>query len=1142
MKKHLINLKNRLPEKQNFMVFKILGAMLLVFAINFSSVTAGEGLLSERIQLRVDNVTLKDALKEIEKQSEFTFLYNDASINVNQTISVSAAELSIKDLLDEVLDDKGINYTIIDNQIVLTKAIKFQEDKVTVSGKVTDSESGEGLPGVTVVEKGTSNGTITDLDGNYTLSVSAEASLLISYVGYVTEEILVAGQTTIDLGLIPDIISLEDVVVIGYGTVKKSDLTGAVASVSSEELNQSAVIGVDQALQGRTAGVSVTSNSGTPGGATQVMIRGMGTITDPNPLFVVDGMPMSAADVGVLNPGDIESTEILKDASAAAIYGTRAANGVVMITTKKGSADKSSITYDMYEGVQVVGKKIDLLSGDQYLALRDTMGIASEVAETNTDWQDEIFRKAAIRKHQLTFLGGSENLQYAVMGSYYKQEGIVKNTDYERYTFRVNTSANIKPWLTVGENISFVHSTQNRVLEQNEWVSVIIAALTNDPAIPVYLPDSVRADIANPYSHYTGATRSNTINPVGAIDRTHNVTKTNKLLGNVFADLKPVKWLTLRTSLGAEITKLQNEQFFPEYYETDPISRPVNNLVKGNFDTDHLVWENTITFNKTFAEKHSLTVLGGYTRENTKYRMLVYNGADVPTDPELWYISNAAGEVNVQDITGGTFEGLSVDPAAPYDNALVSYIGRIIYSYDNLVDFTGSIRRDGSSRFTGADKWAIFPSFAAGLKISEFDFFQNVGVINFFKVRFGWGKLGNQNIPDYAAYTSIDPDMDYTFGLYGNQIAYIGGAPTSIGNKNLFWEETEMTNIGLDINFLENKIALNADIYQRKTKDMLAAVPIPIVVGVANAPYVNTGEVENKGIELNLIYKDKYGDFSYTVSGNIGFMKNEVTKLPVDIRSGSFLDTQWAANTSEGQPIASFYGYVTDGYWQNDEEIQAANDRAIAAGHNYFDTQRTSPGDVKFVDINNDSVINDLDRTFIGSPHPKFTYGISIDLKYKFVDLKIFGQGVSGNDLFYGPMIYHESSVGDYNMSTTMLDYWQKEGDNTAVPRLDRRNENNNMRFSDRYICDGSYFRIKNLQLGFTLPQEWTRTALIENCRIYFAAQNLLTISSYRGFDPEIGRGNDNLETGDSGILDIGIDRGFYPLAKSYMIGLTLTF
>ncbi|MGD2035753.1 MAG: TonB-dependent receptor, partial [Bacteroidales bacterium] len=1082
-----------------------------------------------------DNVTLKDALKEIEKQSDFTFLYNDASINVNQTVTVSANELSIKELLDEVLDNKGIRYTIIDNQIVLTKAVDLMQENITISGQITDSESGEGLPGVTIVEKGTNNGTITDLDGNYSLSVAENASIIVSYVGYVTEEIPVGGQTSINLALIPDIISLDDVVVIGYGTVKKSDLTGAVASVSAEELQQSAVSGVDEALQGRTAGINVTSNSGSPGAAPSVRIRGIGTLTTPDPFFVIDGIPVSASEAGALNPGDIESIEILKDASAAAIYGARAANGVVLITTKKGKAGTSVVSFDAYTGVQSLAKKYELTNQREFITVRNEL--QSEENQENpdslpsTDWQDEIFRKAKISNYQLSFLGGSENTQYALIGSYYNQEGIIKGTDYERYSIRLNTSSEIKPWLRVGENASYVFSNRNYVPEQDEYISVVVTALNMDPATPVYNEDG----------EPSAGIRNNIKNPVGALERDERLQISNKLLGNFFVEIQPVKWLTFRTTGGTELTRMKDNSFFREYNESSTYFLTENQLSRFNREYTTLIWENTLTFNKTFAEKHNFQVLAGYSTQSNKYRYNWLVSSNVPEEEDIRFISNAADPTSIvgADIAAN-LGGIDNPEPLIYDAYLISYLGRIMYNYGGLLDVHASIRRDGSSKFGEDNKWGIFPSFAAGFKLSELSFIKNLDFINFLKIRAGWGQLGNQEVGDYRAYTEIRDALNYNFGPGGEQVTQPGGAPTSIGNRDLKWEATEMTNFGLDFYMFDNKLGFNLDYFIRNTKDMLIEVPIPGLTGVQEAPLVNKGSLRNSGLELNATFKNKMGDFSYEVGGNIAFIKNEVTDLGSEdnyFQSGVFRASNYISRTAEGEPVASYYGYVTDGLWQTQAEIDQANQRAReTAGDNsiYYDTEYTSPGDIKFKDINGDDRITSDDRTYIGNPNPDFTYGINIKLVYKIFDLVVFGYGVHGNEIFQSLIFYHESPNAYWNLSSDMLNHWTPENTNTTVPRLDQYNQNNNLRLSDRYVKDGSYFRIKNLQIGVSLPDNITDMLKIERLRIYFAAQNLLTFSKYTGYDPEIGTGGE--------VLDIGIDRGFYPIARSYMVGINLSF
>lgn len=1151
-------LSKSLTMRSNRALLKIIGSLFLLLALSFSPVLAGENFLSEKIQLKVDNVSLKDALKEIERQSTFTFLYNDALIDVNQTLSISSKEQSVKELLDQILTKRGINYTIIENQIVLTKAAaKMQDNKRTITGKIFDSESKQALPGVPILIKGTTSGTVTDLDGNFTLSVTEDAILSITYVGYVTEEIPVVNRTDFSIGLVPDIINLEDVVVIGYGTIKKSDITGAVASVSAEQLQQAAVSGVDQALQGRTAGVAVTSNSGSPGTAPTIRIRGTATINNADPLFVVDGIPIPASEVGNLNPGDIERTEILKDASSSAIYGARAANGVVLITTKRGKEGTSSVNFDGYVGVQSLARKYEIMNAQDFISIRNAAGNPKEDSSMvkNTDWQDEIFRKAKIRSYQLSFAGGSEKSQYALIGSYYNQEGIIKGTDYERYTFRLNTATDIKKWLKVGENISYNYSLRNILNENDEYSSTVVSAINMDPATPVYVQNPDSGNITDPYSNYSAAVRNNINNPVGLIERNNNKIKNTSLMGNVFTDIKPFEWLTYRLSLGSEWSNYDEEVYLPAFTESVSNLRINNQLIKGNFNYKTMIWENTLTFHKVMAEKHDLTLLVGYSQQSNALDYNVRSITNVPEISELRYFNHSS---NLSSLVYRDYEFLYTDfPALgnsvirdlsvfndgivrPYEDITISYLGRMLYTYNGKYDLHASIRRDGSSKFGSNKQWGWFPSFAAGWKISEEEFMKDLSFISFLKLRFGWGTLGNQEAPPYAVYTPIQGSLNYTTGTYPNQNTIPGGAPTSIKNEDIAWATVKMINYGVDLNLFENKINLNADYFVKTTTDMLVAAPIPGVTGVQTPPTVNKGSVENRGLELNLILKSKLGDFSYEIGGNIGFVKNKVVKLGAEgdaINGGSFRATTFISRTEKDQPIASFYGYKTDGLWQSQEEIDAANQLAKETSGDpkaYYDSRFTSPGDVKFVDLNGDNTITAEDRDFIGSPHPDITYGINISLKYKIFDFTLFGQGVKGNEVVQALIYYNQSPNGYWNMDPAMKDYWTPTNTNTSIPRLDMRSSNNNLRFSDRYIKDGSFFRIKNIQFGINLPSEICNMIKVEKVRFYLAAQNLKTWTKYKGFDPEIGTGNSN--------LDIGIDRGNYPIAKSYMVGLNFTF
>jgi len=1025
--------------------------------------------------------------------------------------------------------------------LTFTNGWASEQSKKTITGTISDSDSGEKLPGATIMEKGTTNGTISDVDGNFTLSVDDNGTLSISYVSYKSQEIAVAGKTKFSILLEPDMVGVEDVVVIGYGTVKKSDLTGAVASIAAEDIRSNIGSGIDQALQGRTAGVSVTSNSGTPGASPTVRIRGMGTITNPNPFYVIDGIPVSAESVGLLNPGDIESMEVLKDASAAAIYGARAANGVVLITTRRAKMGSSNIMVDAYSGIQTVAKKYDIMNAKDWVTYRNAAGQPWMDSSTvhQTDWQDEIFREAKVNSMQISFLNGTEKINSAVIGSYFKQEGIIKGSDYERFTARVNTSSKLKPWLTVGENIGFTHANQNIIPEQNDWSSVAIQALVMDPTTPVY----------NANGTHSGAILNNITNPVGLIERNHNVLKTEQLLGNVFVEIKPVSWLTFKSSVSTEINHYDNEQYAPVFVESGTVQNTVSNLENGNFKYNSLLFEQLLTFQKKFNDKHDVQFLMGYTNQQSSYRLNMRSISGVPESSDLWMISNGdASTLIYEDVASSLAGYLPLNLSGlPYDASMTSYLARLLYSYSNKYDLTASVRRDGSSKFGSANRWGNFPSFALGWKISEEPFFPKNSILNFAKLRAGWGMLGNQEIGDYGSYTNVVYGFNATFGAYGSQARYPGGAPTGFANAGIKWEETMQTNIGLDAYLFNSKLNLNFDYFTRLTNDMLAQVPVPGFTGIQVAPFVNSGSVSNKGWELNVSFRERENDFKYEFGFNMGSVKNNVEALGSDksiINSASYRAKDYISRTEVGMPIACFYGYVIEGIYQNQEEIDAKNkysQEITGKPKGVYDSRKAQPGDFIYKDLNGDGVITDKDRDYIGSPHPDLTYGVNAKFEYKGFDLSIFGQGVYGNEIFMATMYYLQSPDGYWNLLNSANNYWRKEGDDTGLPRLGLSEEN--MRFSKRYVKDGSFFRIKNVQLGYTLPKKIAAKAGVENVHVYLSGQNLICFSKYEGFDPEIGTGrNQGSSINQRGLLDMGIDRGMYPIAKSISIGLNLTF
>jgi len=1145
MKKHLSNPKKLMNERYGNSVLRVLGLVTLMVTMNFSSFAVNKNLLSERVQLQVDNVTLKDALKEIERQSEFTFLYNDASIDVNQVISVNTDKLSVNEILDAILRDKGIDYTIIDNQIVLTRASVSLQEKKTVTGTITDSDSGTGLPGVTILEKGTSNGTITDLDGNFILSVADNAVLVISYVGYVTEEIGVAGMTRVNVTMVPDIISLEDVVVIGYGTVRKSDLTGAVAKVDESLMAKTPAPDLNQALQGKTSGVYITSNSGAPGSGTTVRIRGIGTITNSDPLYVVDGVFLSPNEVNFLNPEDIESLQILKDASATAIYGSRGANGVVLITTKNGEKGISNVQVSYYQGVNSHMNLLDMCDADEFATITyridhpeslDTILSAPDTVG-NTDWFNQVFRQAQVRNVYFSATSGNERSSYHFSASYLDQEGIIINSGFKRLNLKLNSKHEIKQW-TFGQQIMYNNSNMAVVPENEEYTSVIGNAISVDPYSVPFITDENGERNWGPslYSNYQNPVATTEI---GRIDFLENRISggrydllQNRFFGTFYAQVKPWKFLTLKSQVGGKLNFDKYEMFREQYYIETNDYNPLSVLYNRFVNIKYWNWENTATFDHTFGEIHHLTFMVGTTAENMKYTWIEAQnnaGRGLENDvPELRYFVYYT--VDTSDAISGS----------GYESSLISYLGRLNYSLKDRYFITMSVRRDGSSKFGtsyeknvfNSGRWATFPSFAFMWKASNEPFFPQNDVLNSLKIRYGYGLTGNQNIGYYAYSATIDPQYArYIFDQSNNTIA-TGAFPYRGANAALHWETTKQHNLGLDAGFFKEKLTLSTDFFIRKTEDMLSQPEIPMTVGLADAPYQNIGTVNNTGVELSLAYRQIFGDFSFNVGGNVTYIKNEVTSLedPVLAEDGFGDNDDAFVRIEEGYPIGYFYGYVTDGLFQNWQEVNQSGQPGAA------------PGDVRFVDLDGDGVISSTDRTMIGNPIPKWTFGLNGQFNYKWFDLSLFFQGTYGNDVFF-PWIrwIYDGTVNGRNYHIDVLDAWTLENNDTDIPRLNSTS-NENLRWSDLMIFDGSYLRLKTLEIGFTLPESWAQKLSINNLRIYFNGTNLLTFTKYPWFDPEIGRtGREENAEGFKQFI-YGVDYGLYPLSKAVIGGIQLSF
>lgn len=991
---------------------------------------------------------------------------------------------------------------------------------ISVSGVIKD-EKGELLPGVVIRVKGTSNGTTSGAGGKYNINTGIDnATLIFSFIGYNTQEIAVAGRTTIDLTLTSSEKSLEQVVVVGYGSIRKSDITGSISSVTSKEIKAVPAASLSQALEGRAAGVKVSQSSNAPGGGMTIRIRGGNSIQGGNePLYVVDGYPLYNESGPSINPNDIESMEILKDASATAIYGSRGANGVIIIQTKRGRAGRNNIQFENYYGVQTVRKKLDMLNATQ-LATLVNEGVANvnkdnptappralpftdaQIAAlgVGTDWQDEIFQDAPMQNYQLTFSGGSEKTQYAVSGNYFDQEGIVINSGYGRGSVRMNLDQEINSRFKLSTSLTVSRSKGKSVNTDGDGgagAGVVYGALNFSPTVPVKQPDGT----------YTINNRTGGIlisNPVAMANETRNVTTITRLLGNISGEYKIIDGLVFKTLLGANVTYNKNNFYLPRTIYSGLAANGSASIYSSSYGE----WlnENTLNYNKTFNRIHKLNVLAGYTFQTANFEDVRANAQNFSNDILIYNNLGTAQQTN----TGASNKN---------DWSLRSYIGRINYNLSDKYLLTLTGRIDGSSRFGEGNKSAFFPSGSLAWRVSNESFMKNIKALSDLKIRASYGLTGNQEIGQYQSLGGLQT-QNYNFG----NVLTVGYAPNRIGNPKLKWETTTQMDIGLDFGLFNNRIQITADWYQKKTKDLLYNVSLPITSGYFTS-LQNIGKVKNTGTELAINTVNLTGAFQWNTSFNISYNKNEILDLGAvtgDIPSGGASGHLQLGNSGilrVGQPIGVFYGLVTDGIFQNAEEI------AKSAQKN------AKPGERRFKDITPDGVINSSDRVILGHAQPDYTFGFTNNFSFKGFDLSVFFQGVEGNSIFNLNRFEGESQTGVSNQLATVLDRWTPTNPSNTIPRASANGQP--YQVTSRQIEDGSYIRLRNIQLAYNFSPALLKRAGLTSVKIYVSGQNLLTFTDYSGYDPEVSRfGQDNLSQ--------GTDYGSYPAAKIFLVGLNI--
>ncbi|MGM9736000.1 MAG: SusC/RagA family TonB-linked outer membrane protein [Candidatus Cryptobacteroides sp.] len=971
--------------------------------------------------------------------------------------------------------------------------------QINVKGIVKDA-AGEGIPGASVVEKGTSNGTVADVDGSFSLMTSQGAVLEISCVSFLTEEVKVDSRTYYEVVLKDDAELLSEVLVIGYGTIRKSDLTGAVSAVSSDQLKDSPVSNVGQALQGKVAGVQII-DSGTPGSNVNIKIRGLGSINNCDPLIVIDGVP---TDLGLasLNTNDIERIDVLKDASAAAIYGSRGANGVVMITTKRGSEGKGRISVSANASFQNAHNVPQMLNAAQYAQLSNEMMAASgrnsnpewtnpEALGAGTNWLDEMLGTGIVQNYTVSYSGGNDKAHYYVSGGFYDQSGIVKNVDYKRFTFQSNSDAQVFKWLKFTNNITF--SADNKTSGEYSIGSIM-------SALPVFDVKDENGDWTGPEgnSEWYGSTR----NPVGVNQVNSSTTKGYNILANISAEISFTKWLKFKSTFGYDAKFWFADSFTPKYdWKPTPVEQ--SSRYKSDNKSFTYLWDNYFLFDHTFAKKHHLAIMAGTSAQWNKYDYL-----------------NAQKNVFMFDSIHEMDNGQEMYAIGGNETewSLMSIMARVNYSYADRYLITATVRHDGSSRFGANNRWGTFPSVSVAWRPSKENWFPENKAVNDLKIRAGYGVTGSQASVGNYGYLAVYDTAVYSFGTTGKEQSTLFAR--TLSNPSLHWEEVAQTNVGIDISFLDSRLQFSVDGYIKDTRDMLVKASIPITSGFedTSTTYTNAGKVRNRGVEMALHTVNFAGEFNWQTDINATYNTNRIIDLNSDVPSYiNQVKNSYVTMLANGYPINVFYGYVTDGIFQNEQEIA-----------NHADQPGAEPGDIRFRDLNNDGVINDSDRTVIGNPNPTWLFSMNNTLEWKGLELSIYLQGVAGNKIYNANNIDNTGMAAAVNQTTAVLKRWTGEGTSNFMPRAVYGDPNQNCRVSDRFVEDGSYLRVKNITLAYSFPKRWMEKIHLEGIRVALSCENVATITKYSGFDPEVSIN--------------GIDSSLYPIPRTFSIGLNVNF
>jgi len=1085
----------------------------------------------EIINLNLKSVALEKVFDLIEKQTGKKFIYAADAQNLQQRISIDANKVNLESVLEELKNKANVDFKVTEQGVL----VKFIQEQRSISGKVID-EAGAPIPGANVFVDGTDYGTVSDFDGNFSLDIPSNFKVLsITYIGYQRQDVDIEQLNSVTVTLLESASQLDEIVVVGYGTEARRNITGAIASVSPEEIVTQPKANVVEMLDGRLPGVQIMSDN-SPGGGTSIRVRGFSTINSNDPLVIIDGIPASNGLNGI-NPSDIETIQVLKDAASASIYGSRAANGVVIITTKKGSDTSGEyvVSFDGYAGLQSSYNLPRMLNAQQYgdllweATLNDGGTPSNDIYGNNpnqavipqwldadqtipsadVDWVNEIMQTAMIQSYNVSLAKGDSKNQNLFSLGYYNQEGLIKYTGFERYSARFNSSYNIEDFLTIGENFTANYKEQVSVGTNSALGSIILTAMQFPSIVPV-------KDING---EYAGNPINDSNNPMGQLYRNKdNKQKRVQALGNVYANLY-VSDFTFKTSFGLDYQNYNIRSFSPTYDEILSTNN-TNSLTTSNNFNYQFSFTNTLNYKKQFG-KHNVDALIG--QEAIEYN---YEGFSASVSEFLYE------DENFRYLSFGTENMLNSGSANGW--SLNSYFGRVNYNFDEKYLFTATVRRDGSSRFSEDNRWGTFPAFSLGWRLDREDFFNPNGVISSLMLRGSWGQTGNQEISNYATVDSYrNNNSNSNYAIDGAQESvYIGLTQSRIPNADLKWETTTQTSVGVDLGLLENRLSITADYYVKNTDDILVYNTVPLTYGGTNdGQWVNDGKMKNSGFELDINYNDMVGDLGYSIGINLTGSKNELTELNTSdylgIPSSSLHSVnfdQEISRSAVGEPIASFYGYVADGLFQSQAEVDS-----------YGMQPNAQPGDIRFKDVDGDGDVDADDRTFIGSPHPDVMLGLNLQFNYKDFDLGILFNGSFGNDTYnFTKYKNHFFNQAAYNKENVLLNAWSETNTGSSIPRLSLDDPNNNIRPSTYYVENGSYVRLTNLQVGYSIDPEILGGM---NLRIYAQASNLFTITDYSGMNPQVGLQNYG---GSNRNLDIGIDRGLYPPSRTFVIGCNL--